>query len=295
MEKVYFTVDSAGDLPDGFASRYTDFEIVPLHIILGDSCFEDGVNITASDVIAYVDKTKTLPKTSAVTAGEYADIFTRLTGLGFSVVHIALSSNLSASCQSALIASEGFDNVHVINSLLVSSSMALLLMKGCEMREKGFSASQITHMLEKMKSETVTTFIIDKLDYLHKGGRCSAVSAFGANALGIKLCIESREGSLCIRKKYRGRLLQCQQAYIDDILTTHGSNIDGSAVILGYTPGLSPENEEILINQIKKNYAFKEVLVAHPGCTITSHCGPDTIAVLFMTNSNELRKSNVSS
>lgn len=285
MEKVYFTIDSAGDLPDGFTSRYTDIEIIPLHIILGEDSFEDGVTITASDIIDYVEKTKTLPKTSAVTVGEYADIFTRLTGSGFSVVHIALSSNLSASYQSALIASEGFDNVHIVNSLLVSSSMALLLMKGCELREKGFSASQIALMLEKMKSKAVTSFIIDKLDYLHKGGRCSAVSAFGANALGIKLCIEAREGSLCVRKKYRGRLLQCQQAYIDDILTSYGSNIDGSAVILGYTPGLSPENEEILINQIKKNYNFKEILIAHPGCTITSHCGPNTAAVLFMINS----------
>lgn len=283
MEKVFLTIDSACDLPDGFSERYTDYEVVPLHIILGDDSFEDGINITSSDVIHYVDKTNTLPKTASMASWEYTEVFTRLTSLGLSVVHLSLSSKISASYQNALIASRDFDNVYVVDSLHLSSSMALLLMKACKMRDNGLSAEKIAAGLEKIKHNAITSLIVDKLDYLYKGGRCSALSVFGANALHIKVCVESREGSLYVKKKYRGQLLKCQQSYIDDMLTEHSGNIDRSAAILGYTAGLSPKNEAILIDRIKKNYDFKEIFVAHPGCTITSHCGPDTLAVFFMT------------
>jgi DegV family protein with EDD domain len=284
MNKTFFNIDSAGDLPQGIIEHCADIQVIPLYIILGDKSFRDGITVFAEDIIDYVEKTNALPKTSAATVGDYFSVFSRLTDEGFDVVHISLSSKISSSFQNALITSQDFDNVYVVDSLCLSSAMALLLLKGCEMRDLGFSAEETAKELERARSSVVTTFIIDKLDYLHKGGRCSALSVLGANALGIKPCIGMHEGSLHVQKKYRGRLLQCQLTYIDDILTYYGDKIDYSTAILGYTPGLSPENEKFLKNRIKENHSFKEILVAQPGCTITSHCGPNTLAVFFMIN-----------
>lgn len=284
MNKTFFTIDSAGDLPQGIAKLCADIQVIPLYVTLGDKSLRDGIDVFALDVINYVEKTNTLPKTSAATVGDYSAVFSGLTAEGFDVVHISLSSKISSSYQNAFIASQSFDNVYIIDSLCLSSSMALLLLKGCEMRERGFFAEQTAKELERIKSSVITTFIIDKLDYLHKGGRCSALSALGANALGIKPCIGMDAGSLHVKKKYVGRLLQCQLTYIDDILAYYGDKIDCGTVILGYTPGLSMENENLLKKRINENRSFKEVLIAHPGCTITSHCGPNTLAVFFMIN-----------
>ncbi len=281
MEKVFFTLDSASDLPEALLSRYSDIELIPLHIQLGDDGFEDGVNVHTEDIIRYVDKTGDLPMTSAVIAAQYTDVFGRLTEEGYTVVHIAMASTSSSSCQNALIAAADFENVFVVDSGLLSSGMALLLIKASAMRERGETAKQIADELDRIKSKVATSFIIDKLDYLKKGGRCSGVAAFGANILGIKPCIEMRGGVLAVGKKYRGKLAQCQLAYAADCLS-EVQDIDKSVCILGYTPGVSPEHEEALRQEILRHCPFQEILVAHPGCTITSHCGPDTMAVFFM-------------
>ncbi len=281
MKKVCFTLDSASDLPEALLFRYADIEIVPLHILLGDDSFEDGVNIRPEDVIRYVDETGDLPKTSAVAVAEYSDVFGRLTGAGCAVVHIALSSGISSSCQNALVAAADYDNVFVVDSELLSSGMALLLIKGCEMRKRGASAKEIADALQILKKNIITSFIIDKLDYLKKGGRCSGAAAFGANILGIKPCIGMHDGVLSVGKKYRGKLSQCQITYVGDILSEAGE-IDTSVCILDYTPGVSSEQEQTLKQEIFKCHPFTEILIAHPGCTITSHCGPDTMAVFFM-------------
>lgn len=284
MEKIFFTIDSAGDLPKEIALRYSDIEVIPLHIVLLDESFKDGVDIQSPDVIDYVNRTKTLPKTSAVTVGEYIDVFERLSKKGYSVIHFSLSSKLSGSYQSALIASKDFPNVYVIDSLLATSAMSLLLLKGCEMREKGFSKEEITVKLEQLKTRVKINFLINSLDYLHKGGRCSALARFGANALGIKICIESHEGSLSVKRKYRGRLLQCQLSYIDDLYSEFNGSIDNKTAMFVFTPRISDEDKQIIKEKVEKIFSFEEVFEVQAGCTMTSHCGPFAIALLFITN-----------
>ncbi len=284
MEKIFFTIDSAGDLPKEISQRCCEIEVIPLHIILGEESFKEGVDVQPLDVTEYVDKTKKLPKTSAVTVGEYIDVFKRLRKGGYSVIHISLSSKMSGSHQSALIASKEFENVYVIDSLLATSAMSLLLLKGCEMRENGLSIGEIIEQLEELKEKIKINFIINSLDYLHKGGRCSALARFGANALGIKFCIESQKGALGIKRKYRGRLLQCQLSYIDDLVSEYKGRIDNKIAIFAYTPGISKENKKIIKENIEKNIHFEEIITTQAGCTMTSHCGPETIAFLFITN-----------
>lgn len=284
MEKIFFTIDSAGDLPKDIALRYTDIEVIPLHIVLGDDSFKDGEDIQSPDVIDYVDRTKMLPKTSAVTVGEYIDVFGRLSKAGYSIIHISLSSKLSGSHQSALIASKDFPNVYVIDSLLATAAISLLLLRGCEMRESGLSSKEIITELEQLKTKVKITFVINNLDYLHKGGRCSALASFGANVLGIKLCIESREGALSVKRKYRGRLLQCQLSYIDDIISEYKENIDNKIAVFVYTLGISDEDKEKIRSKIEKTFYFKKTIEVQAGCTMTSHCGPYAIALLFITN-----------
>lgn len=283
MSKIYITADSTIDLPAALLEKY-DIKTTPLHVFIGEDEYLDGVSINSTELLDKYNETKILPKTSAVPVAEYEEFFGRLTADGAFVVHYSLSSALSSSHQNALIASAGFKGkVFVVDTLLLSTAMALLAVKGCQMRDKGLSAEEIFRRSNDLRSKVKCSFILDKLDFLSKGGRCSALTAFGANILGIKPSIEMNNGKLGVAKKYRGKIELCQLQYINDLLSSE-QNIDLSLGFLTFSEGCSEEQLENLRKEIRKNCRFECIETTKAGCTVTAHCGRNTMGFLFMTD-----------
>lgn len=281
MTKTIISTDSPADVPAEIRERY-DIRVIPLHIILDDDCFEDGVNIQPDDLYAFYKKTGRLPKTSAVSVAEYTDFFQELTKDGSSVVHISFSSALSATHQNARLAAEDFDNVYIVDSKSLSTGIALLAIKAAQLAKDGVDAKTIAHEMEYKREKVVTTFILDKLEFLYKGGRCSGVAMLGANVLGIKPSIVMTDGTLQVGKKYRGKLENCQMQYVRDLLEQYAGRIDTDRAFLSRTAGVSDEQMKALQKEIHKTLKFKEYIVSTVGCTITSHCGERTFTFEFM-------------
>lgn len=281
MARTLISTDSPADVPAEIRERY-DIRVIPLHIILDDDCFEDGVNIQPDDLYAFYKKTGRLPKTSAVSVAEYTDFFKELTQDGSSVVHISFSSALSATHQNARLAAEDFDNVYIVDSKSLSTGIALLAIKAAQLAQDGLDAKTIAHEMEYKREKVVTTFILDKLEFLYKGGRCSGVAMLGANVLGIKPSIVMVDGKLQVGKKYRGKLENCQMQYVRDLLEQYAGRIDTDRAFLSRTAGVSDEQMKALQKEIHKTLKFKEYIVSTVGCTITSHCGERTFTFEFM-------------
>lgn len=281
MARTIISTDSPADVPAEIRERY-DIRVIPLHIILDDDCFDDGVNIQPDDLYAFYKKTGRLPKTSAVSVAEYTDFFKELTQDGSSVVHISFSSALSATHQNARLAAEDFDNVYIVDSKSLSTGIALLAIKAAQLAQDGLDAKTIAHEMEYKREKVVTTFILDKLEFLYKGGRCSGVAMLGANVLGIKPSIVMADGKLQVGKKYRGKLENCQMQYVRDLLEQYAGRIDTDRAFLSRTAGVSDEQMKALQKEIHKTLKFKEYIVSTVGCTITSHCGERTFTFEFM-------------
>ncbi len=281
MNKTVITADSPIDLDREQASFY-GIKIIPLHVILDSQDYLDGVNITPDDIYKVYNEKKILPSTSAISVAEYETFFRKFTDEGFDVVHLSLSSAISSTHQNARIASMEMDNVHVVDTRRLSTGMAVLAIKGIEMAESGLSASEIASNLTALRDKVSTSFLLDTLTYMNKGGRCSALAVLGANILGIKPTIENlNDGSLVVGKKYRGKSEVVRRQYIDEKLSTPG--IDYSRIFVDHS-GLDEKEVESLKAYIEDNYDFREVLVSRAGSTISTHCGPGTFALMFMYN-----------
>ncbi len=281
MHKIIISTDSPADVPPEIQERY-GIRVAPLHILLGDKCFEDGVNIAPTDLISFYKETGQLPKTSAVSVAEYIDFFANMRRTCDAVVHLSFTSKLSSTYQNAVLAAEDVENVYVVDSKSLTTGITLLCIKAAELAEAGCDAQTIVHEMEYKREKVVTTFVLDKLEFLYKGGRCSGVAAFGANILGIKPSIVMKDGALVVGKKYRGKTEQCQMQYLRDLLTQYAGQIDTDRVILSHTEGVSAEQLKALQKEVKKTLKCKEYILSAVGCTITSHCGENTFTLEFM-------------
>ena len=281
MNKTVITADSPIDLNAEQASSY-GIEIIPLHVILDSQDYLDGVDITPDDIYKAYNEKKILPSTSAISVAEYETFFKNFTDKGLDIVHLSLSSAISSTHQNARIASMEMNNVHIVDTRRLSTGMAVLAIKGIEMAESGMSAAEIASHLTVLRDKVSTSFLLDTLTYMNKGGRCSALAVLGANILGIKPTIENlNDGSLVVGKKYRGKSEAVRRQYIDEKLSSPG--IDYSRIFVDHS-GLDENEVESLKAYIEDNYSFKEVLVSRAGSTISTHCGPGTFALMFMYN-----------
>ncbi len=277
---VYITADSPCDLPRELIQKY-DIAITPLTISLGMDAHLDGVDIQISDIFDYHERTGDTAKTSAVAPQTYIDLFSRLTRDGDEVVHIALSSKISSTCQNAQIAASEVSGVYVIDSLALHTGMAHLVLEACDRRERGMNAAQIAQEITALIPKVQTSFMVNTLDYLKAGGRCSALTAFGANLLGIKPCIGMTDGALGVAKKYRGKVERVYRQYIDDRLA-EVSAIDTRRAFVSHS-GLDENFFNSLLDYVKSKNVFDEVLTSIAGCTISTHSGPDAFALIYMT------------
>lgn len=282
LRHVVITADSTCDLPIEIIEKY-NIVITPLTILLGDKSYRDGVDIFPEDIYAYVKKTGELPKTAAVPPSAYYELFEEMTKAGKAVVHIGLSSAISSSYQNACIAASEFDDVYCVDSKSLCTAMGLLVLKACDFREKGYDAKKIANRVNSLVPKVSTTFVLDNLEYLHKGGRCSGVARFSANVLGIKpsIAVDPKEGALDVAKKYRGKIDAVYKQYINDCLRDVGK-IDASRIVIANSGDVSPDIISFAKGVIEGKADFKEVITAKAGCTISSHCGPKTLAIFYI-------------
>ncbi|MEE0265094.1 MAG: DegV family protein, partial [Acutalibacteraceae bacterium] len=244
--------------------------------------YDDLIDITPEDIYANFEKTGNLPKTAATNMQEYMDKFKPYVDDGYEIVHFNIGSALSTSHQQCKLAAKELGNVYPVDSCSLSAGTGLLALEAAEMAQQGFSAKEIADKLSTMTNRIHCHFIVDKLNYLHAGGRCSAVALLGANLLGIKPCIEvsNKDGSMTVGKKYRGKLTKVLAQYINDKLSECENPYRKRAFIVH--AGMPQETVDELYKLANDKNCFDEIIVARTSCTISSHCGPDTMGIIFM-------------
>ena len=282
-KKVIITGDSTNDLPKELIAKY-NIKIRPLTVTLGDKSYLDGVDIDPDFIYKYHSENGILPKTSAVNIADMVEFFTPLVDEGYAIVHFALSSSMSSTYQNTLLAAEEFEDVYVIDSKNLSTGEGLLVLRAVEMAEAGMDAKTIYDEVSSLVSKVDASFVIDNLEYLHKGGRCSALAALGANLLKLKPCIEVKQGSMGVGKKYRGKYIDTLKTYVQERLTDY-SDIDLSRIFVTHA-GCDEEIVNTVVEEVKKTAPFKEILVSRAGCTISSHCGDNTLGILYIRKSD---------
>lgn len=279
---IVITADSTCDLPQELIDKY-DIKIFPLSVLLGEKVYHDGVDIKPSDIYDFVEKTGELPKTAAVTPSEYHEVFKRFADDGKKIVHIGFSSALSSSYQNACVAAEEFERVYCVDSKNLCTAMGLLVLKACDYREKGMDAKRIADKVNRLVPKVSATFVLDGLEYLHKGGRCSSVAKFGANVLGIKpsIAVDTQTGRLDMAKKYRGKTELVYKQYITDRINEI-KRIQPDRVVIANSGGVPADTIAFAKGMLEGRDKFEQVILADAGCTISSHCGPKTLAIFYI-------------
>lgn len=279
---IIISSDSTCDLSAELRERY-NVSIIPLGVTLGDKTYFDGVDIVPDDIYAHHTKTGELPKTTAANVGDCIDYFKPFADAGKTVIHLALSAEFSSTYNNACLAASEFENVYVVDSRNLSTGNGLLVIAAAEMAQSGMEATEIVEKLNALAPCVDASFVIDKLDYLHKGGRCSALAMLGANVLKLKPCIEVKNGKMGVGKKYRGKYSAVLKEYVAERLADT-ENIDLDRVFVTHA-GVDSEIVNAVVEQVKETAPFKEVFMTRAGCTISSHCGADTLGVLFIRKS----------
>ena len=276
---VMITTDSTCDLPQEMLDRF-NFKTVPLHIILGDEEYLDGKNFTPDDIYARYEKDKMLPRTAAVSPQEFTAFFGPIVAEGYEIVHIDISSDISGTYQNAVIASGDFEGISPIDGRHLSTGTSQLVLAACRMRDAGMDAASIAEAVKALIPKVNTSFVLDTLEYMWKGGRCTGVTAFGANLLNLKPCLEMREGKLEVCKKYRGNIFKVYEKYIAERL--EGLTADPHAFFVTSSLDLPQEVKDKLETIIRSKVNVDEICFYRTGCTVTSHCGPGTMGILFL-------------
>lgn len=277
---VKITSDSTCDLSADILRRY-DIGITPLSVLLGDQSYKDGVDMNTDDIYAYVERTGCLPKTSAVNVEDYIEAFRAIVSEGREVVHFNISADFSSSYQNACIAAQEVGHVRVVDSRNLSTGQGLVVLKAAELAAAGASAAEIEQACNAMTDRVEASFIIDSLDYLYKGGRCSALSALGANLLKLKPCIVVKDGKMHPEKKYRGFFEKVLLHYVEDRLKDR-QDIDPARIFITHTRCDAECVEAVRAAILKHMPDFEEIIETTAGSTVTTHCGPNTLGILFV-------------
>ena len=278
--KVAISVESTVDLSKELIKQY-NLEMIPFTVLLGETPYLDG-DITENDIFDFVAKEKILPRTSAVNDFQYREYFDNLLAKGYdAIVHISLSSDISSSCANAMHIATKYDNVYIVDSRSLSTGIALLAIYACKLRDKGVDAKTIAEKVKARTPYVQASFVIQTLEYLHQGGRCSGLLRFGATILRIKPQIIVSDGKMAPAKKYIGRKSQVIAQYCEDTLEQF-ANPDLSVGFVTHTQA-TPEMVAVAINAMKER-GFKTIYETTAGATITSHCGPMTLGILFIND-----------
>ncbi len=282
--KIKITSDSTCDLGEDLIKRY-NIDLSPLHIVYDGESFDDSVNITPEEVISRYRSEKKLPKTAAVSVWEYTELFRKYTERGYEVIHINIGSAISSSHQNAVAAAQEVGNVYVVDSQSLSCGTGLLVLKAAKYIEKTtLSAEQIARRVSEHISHISMSFVLDDLEFLRASGRCSTLTMLGANLLNIKPCIEcdSTNGSaMTVGRKYRGKFDKVVAQYVREKLSQFSEFDPDNIVVVSCEA--APEVVDTMCEIVKSLGVFKNIHRSTASCTITSHCGPNTVGIGFLT------------
>ena len=283
-QKIILSADSTCDLDEELKERY-HVNYFPLHINLNGKDYLDNVTITPEEIYQEYYDHKVLPKTAAVNVQEYIEHFRPWVEDGYEVIHVNLGHALSSSYQNCCLAAQELGHVHVIDSCNLSTGTGLTVVAAGKMIEEGLDAETIAEKLRGGTSRRHASFILDTLTFLSAGGRCSSVTAFGANMLKLKPCIQvdNRDGSMAVGKKYRGALDKVLVKYAKDELARY-SDINTDLLFITHS-GIPQDYIDLVKKTVEDTIPFKEIHITKASCTISCHCGPNTLGILFETNS----------
>lgn len=271
--------DSTCDLSAALLEEY-NISLVPLTVIKAEQQFKDGITITPADIFGHVANGGALCSTSANSVGEYADIFAQYAPDYDGVILINIGSGFSSCYQNACIAAEDYPNVRVIDSMNLSTGQGLVVLKACELAKTATNLDDLAENLRSFTTKVEASFLLDRLDYMVKGGRCSSAAALGANLLNLKPCIEVRDGKMSVVKKYRGNYSKCLANYVKDRLQNR-DDLDQNILFVTKTP-VSSECYAAVMDAVKSCGNFVHIYETDAGCTVSCHCGPGTLGVLFV-------------
>jgi DegV family protein with EDD domain len=284
--KILLSSDTPCDIGDELKARY-QVHLYPLHIILSDKQYTDGLDITSAELYEAWWNHKMLPRTAAVNQEEYVGYFRPFLEQGYDIIHISLGSGLSSSCANAQIAAETLKdkgNVYVIDSCSLSTGFGLLVCEAGERIKAGLPAKRIVEEVSAMTGDTRASFVLDTLEFMRAGGRCSSITQIGAALMNLKPTIlvrNDRQGSMVVGKKYMGKLAPSLMKYVDDLLAGR-TDIVLDRVFITHSGMDDPSIVDRVVQRVKELQPFKEVFVTHASCTISAHSGPNTLGVLFM-------------
>ena len=282
---VKICCDSTADLLNEYTGRNIYEEkgitVIPLYIRIGEEEYLDGKDIGMLEMFRRCEETKKMPKTAAPDVSYFIKAFKELTADGSEVVFIAISSEFSSSYNNACLAAKEVGNVYVVDSRNLSTGVGFTVLEASDLAESGMSGADIKkQMIEDIIPNADTSFVLDKLDYMVKGGRCSAVTALGANLLQLHPLVQVEDGKMKVTKKYRGSWERCLRSYVKDKLDGN-KNIRMKRIFITYTK--TPPEIVAEVEQLVREYAdFDERFRTTAGCCVASHCGPQTLGVLFI-------------
>ncbi|WP_295865931.1 DegV family protein [uncultured Oscillibacter sp.] len=276
---IKITTDSTCDLPEALLREF-DITVLPLGIVKGEGLFRDGVDIHPADIAAHVDAGGAITTTNAVNTADYLDCFSRLLKTCDAVIHVNLGSKISSCHQNARIAAAELSNVYVADSDNITVGMGELVLRAARAARAGHTPEEILAELEDLRRRMEVSFVLDRLDYMKRGGRCSAVTAIGANLLKLHPCIEVVDGKLAVTKKYRGSMERVVSDYLHDRLDGR-DDIDTERIWL-VDSAFGPELADAARAVLQADGRFGEILESKAGCTIFSHCGPNTVGLAIL-------------
>ena len=276
---VIITADSTCDLSQDLLERFS-VKTIPLTILLGEDSFYDGFDFTPQDMYRRYRADGTLPKTSAPSVQQFLDFFRPYVEAGCEVVHLDISSELSSSYSTACIAAAELEGVYPVDSRMLSSGVALLVIEAAECRDRGMEAKEIAEHVASLTDKVDTSFVLDTLEFMWKGGRCSGIAALGANLLHLKPGLEMSGGKLGVYKKYRGNINSVYKQYVAERLS--GKNIRPGHIFITDSGEVEESTLAELEALVRATIPVEEIHYAKAGCTIASHCGPKCLGILFI-------------
>lgn len=276
---IKVVADSTCDLPSELLERY-DITILPLSINKDGQFFKDNIEITPIDIFAHVDAGGALCSTAAVNINEFTNCFERFRRKYDEVICVTISAEMSSCYQNACFAAESFSNVHVVDSRNLSSAQGLITLHAARLAENGYTGKAIAAMLRAEALKMQSSFLIDRLDYLQKGGRCSSIAALGANIMRLKPCIEVHDGKMGLGKKYRGSFERCMYQYTKELLDRNPNSRTDTVFVVH--PAAERAAVEAAMRALREDGRFQEIYEVRTGCTVACHCGPNTIGVMFL-------------
>lgn len=280
MGEVKIFTDSTCDLTPDIIKQF-DISVIPLYVGFDDGTLRDGVDITAGELFKKVDETRKLPKTSAPSPIDFYNAFKPYIDQGKDIIYIGLSSGLSATLQNATIAAADFPEgrIEIVDSMNLSTGIGLLVLKACDFARDGMDIHEIASMIRMRVPKVKTAFVIDTLDYLYMGGRCSALQNFMSGIFKIKPIVKVVDGKMILGEKARGKREKALNTMLDNAIMDK-DNIELDRIMVTHSVGSM--DSEYLKEKLKENINVKEVIVTVAGCVISSHCGPNTIGILYI-------------